>query len=372
MTEIMNIKLKTLTPLWTGGVDDEMDRVHETGIIGSLRWWYEALVRGLGGWARDPSQHKCSFDAEKYRESTVTDERYRLRNAGLCDACQVFGATGWQRRFRLTVEDHTERLWTPPPNALNVRPPGRRRGWYLPPGHVGELTIRIQGDQATCSLLASLFLFLEQWGAIGAKPQLGYGVFRLQNREALAARAQDWAWKLVGDDELDPTCPDLRRFGFFRFRFSPSTKGWWTRAPGIERLLGRSDMANALRQAVDREMIPLSPALKNVWRFDRWQGSRDDERELFGTAFGRYEPVRSKIVVSWAYLDGDDWEVRGWVWLPAQTANGLQQLWDIVRDEATWRKTLNAPAGTLMTVPDVKTWQAQSVEQVKSFLEVKT
>lgn len=37
----MEIKLRTLTPLWTGGVGGTCDRVHETGIIGSLRWWYE-------------------------------------------------------------------------------------------------------------------------------------------------------------------------------------------------------------------------------------------------------------------------------------------------------------------------------------------
>ena len=47
----LTIELKTLTPLWTGGVDKTCDRLHETGLIGSLRWWYEALVRGLGGYA---------------------------------------------------------------------------------------------------------------------------------------------------------------------------------------------------------------------------------------------------------------------------------------------------------------------------------
>lgn len=361
MTNTMKITLKTLTPLWTGGVDGEMDRVHETGIIGSLRWWYEALVRGLGGWACDPTNTTCEYDPTKPDD-------------GLCDACQVFGATGWRRRFRLTIEDHTERLWSPPPNALNVRPPGRRRGWYLPPGHVGEFTIHIQGDQATCNLLASLFLFLERWGAIGAKPQLGYGVFRLQNREELAARARSKGWGSVDGAGPAPTRPDLRHFGFFRFRFSPSTKGWWTRVPGIERALGSGDAAHALRQAVDRRMIPVPPALKNVWRFQRWQGSRDIkhvEPELFDTAFGRYDPVRSKLVISWAYPADEAWEVRGWVWLPAGISSGtLQQLWKIVRDEGTWRTTLNAPSGKLMMIPDVETWQAQPVEQVKNFLEV--
>jgi CRISPR-associated protein Cmr1 len=42
--------------LWTGGpVSGKMERVHETGIIGSLRWWYEAIVRSLGGSVCDPT-----------------------------------------------------------------------------------------------------------------------------------------------------------------------------------------------------------------------------------------------------------------------------------------------------------------------------
>ncbi len=99
----MDVRLKTLTPLWTGGVDQTCDRLHETGLIGSLRWWYEALVRGLGGYACDPTEHACTFDEEKYRRSKATDEHQRLREAGLCDACQMFGATGWARKFRLRV-----------------------------------------------------------------------------------------------------------------------------------------------------------------------------------------------------------------------------------------------------------------------------
>ena len=56
----MEIKLKTLTPLWTGGVETgRVDRLHETGILGSIRWWMEALVRGMGGEACDSSQGTC-------------------------------------------------------------------------------------------------------------------------------------------------------------------------------------------------------------------------------------------------------------------------------------------------------------------------
>ncbi|MCS6888414.1 MAG: type III-B CRISPR module RAMP protein Cmr1, partial [Chloroflexus sp.] len=102
----MEIRLETLTPLWTGGVKaGKVDRIHETGILGSLRWWFEVLVRGLGGKACDLSKGSCGFDEAKYRKSGAEDERQRLRDAGLCDVCQVFGATGWRRRFRLRITD---------------------------------------------------------------------------------------------------------------------------------------------------------------------------------------------------------------------------------------------------------------------------
>jgi len=41
----VNITLIALTPLWTGGVDQTCDHLHETGLIGALRWWYEARMR---------------------------------------------------------------------------------------------------------------------------------------------------------------------------------------------------------------------------------------------------------------------------------------------------------------------------------------
>lgn len=87
MTEPLTITLRTLTPLWTGGVDQTCDRLHETGLIGSLRWWYEALVRGLGGYACDPtSDDRCPHDG-----------------GNRCAACEVFGCTGQEGDFRFGV-----------------------------------------------------------------------------------------------------------------------------------------------------------------------------------------------------------------------------------------------------------------------------
>ena len=41
------VKIKALTPIWTGDADGKNTTLRETGIIGSIRWWHEALIRGL-------------------------------------------------------------------------------------------------------------------------------------------------------------------------------------------------------------------------------------------------------------------------------------------------------------------------------------
>lgn len=184
----MEIKIKTLTPLWTGGVEPgKVDRIHETGILGSLRWWYEVMVRGLGGYACDPSQGRCAFDAKKYQESKAADERHRLRDDGLCDVCQIFGATGWRRRFRLTIVDST----APDPSVqqkIQVKKDTRESRWYFPKDQndkprSGALILCIQAVDPEFSpmIIAGLIQFIADWTALGARAQMGFGVITIAN-----------------------------------------------------------------------------------------------------------------------------------------------------------------------------------------------
>ena len=168
MTEIMTITLKTLTPLWTGGVDGKCDRLHATGLIGSLRWWYEAILRGLGGHVCDPVEQPCLYDTEQPHN-------------GLCLGCQMFGATGWARRFRLTVEDRTSSGGpTHPqrPTGDRYKRDGRTRpAWYFKGGREGDLELRIvpANDDFDPITIRGTLSLIERHGSLAAKPQLGYG-----------------------------------------------------------------------------------------------------------------------------------------------------------------------------------------------------
>ena len=347
----LKIFIQTLTPLWTGGVNNTADRLYETGIIGSLRWWYEAIVRGLEGDACDPTKHECEFKREKYKMAIDQgkNEHGALREAKLCDVCRIFGATGWRRRFDLRViQDETGPAWDSEmmPN-LNIRPPERSHGWFLPAGRIGNFKLDVRGNSDTIGSLAALFLFLEKWGALGAKSQLGYGIFKIINRDEVQECSKNW--QKMGHGKNLSGLPDLRQFAFFRFRFKPSNDDWWTQLGGLQRLLGKRKTAHIISKLAHQRMVPVSPTLKNQWRFKEWQAPYSAKRWLLG-ASTEDDRLRSKVAVSWAYRDDDVWIVRGWAWMPEKEKRGREVLEHgleinsfekFLRNESIWKKTLN-------------------------------
>lgn len=354
---IMEVRIQTLTPLWTGGVDGSMDRTHETGIIGSMRWWYEAIVRGLGGKACDPtSNNKCSYDPKDFRPPEQQ----------LCPVCYVFGSTGWRRRFRLDIVDNqTKPAWMGNDGrAINIRPPDRTRGWFLPPGRMGNMSLCLDGDKQVLDLLAALLLFIEKWGNLSAKPQLGYGVFKIVNRDEIKERAIRYPWQVIGASFQEGDKPDMRSFGFLRYNFLPKDSAWWMQLGDMERV-------GALIQTVvaTYKTVPTAPALKNEWRFHQWHGSLEDEKWMFGTLQWRdpegTKRLRSKVAVSWAYSHDKGWVVRVWGWM--QKPQIASMVWDLLRDTTAWEKALHVP-GTLEIHPSGN-WCEWMPEDVARFLE---
>ena len=178
------IEVKTLTPLWTGDINGECSKIKETSIIGSLRWWYEAIVRGLDGYACNPaSQNKedrCRLDYDKFSKAVDSGKRTQeTLDEQICPVCQLFGCTGWSRRFRLEIEELDKECfdrWGLKKNnrfSLNIteiKNIGEKHKWIF------KNTLKI----------------IEKYGAIGGrttrKPQkskigMPYGLIRLECNE---------------------------------------------------------------------------------------------------------------------------------------------------------------------------------------------
>ena len=173
---MLTVHCKTLTPIWTGGVEQASDRLRETGLIGSLRWWYEVLVRGLGGYACDPTgEGRCPpYDP-------------KVGKAGVCAACYLFGTTGWARLFTLRA------AITSPQNIARVRfvtSLGANKGWlgrifpatemWLPYGDL-DLSVFTRGEDDAYAIqqIAWTIATVAGQGGLGAKLQHGFGQIRL-------------------------------------------------------------------------------------------------------------------------------------------------------------------------------------------------
>ncbi len=386
----MDITIKTLTPLWTGGIDGKCDRIHETGILGSLRWWMEVLVRGLGGQVNDPTSDKRSgldpkkFDAKKFDAKTYhrlqgeAERRQYLRNAGLCDVSQIFGATGWKHRFRLTVNEvNKENLDWQPSVGLKITPPDRTRGWFLNPGWLGTATLTLHGDSEILAKLHTLLRFVEAWGSLGARPQLGYGAFRIQE---IKAAPPPFPYEVYGDQPPSDQ-PDLRTFTFFKLRFTPKTTTWWHMVPGIKELRTKRDSWTELEQLAEQGMVPTTPALKNYLRYHQQWSSPALPHWLFGTIRQGDDRIRSKVTFSWAYrlIESDEWEIRGWMYLPQNRDSRVWQreIWDKFKENLgqpqTWLSALGLQAtdyraAKVIISPTELPWKVHTISEMQTFL----
>ncbi len=382
MTDELSITLKTLTPLWTGGVDQSADRLHETGLLGSLRWWYEALVRGLGGYACDPTEHACQFDEEKYRKSKATNERDRLREAGVCDGCQLFGCTGWTRKFRLSVSPDGQKLLGDQQNVLipsgrkhQTRRGERAGGWFVfSESRIGEIAFELTSlRDADLRPIHTILALISRYASLGAKGASGYGVIQADIKP-------DLAW-IQGFGNQPParnsTLPDFRDFFFARFKFQEPTgnTNWWQNINGIRQAVnGQLDdhsSPNPLRQAKkeleqmkQQGILPIAPAIRNWLRY-HWQHNLNPNLaldDIFGDA---RSAIGSKILVSYAYCVNSAWEFRIWGWLPCSIFNQnnrdtfLQSLCAAFGQNALWKFVF----GESQITPTLTEWHALTCDQ---------
>lgn len=173
---IRPLQIELLTPLWTANAEKKGGNILETGILGSLRWWYEAILRGLGFHVCDPSQRACLYNGKS-------------KLASICPACQLFGCTGYSRRFRLVIsEDNNSNTGELLEIKLSNPGSSEHRGWRIPaeksaePLRLSLLHMRHGGlrEVERTSLHYTLRL-IERYGALGAKTSQGQGVIRVKD-----------------------------------------------------------------------------------------------------------------------------------------------------------------------------------------------
>lgn len=308
----MEVKIKTLTPLWTGGVETgKCDRIHETGILGSLRWWMEVLVRGVGGNACDPTEQKCS------------------RKNGLCDVCKIFGAEGQKRRFRLEIEE------TQVSNATIKHPIRANRTytdkqskqktptWYFPePPNTpknGTFTLKIHSlnPDFKPEVIGGLIQFIADWSALGARPQMGFGAIEIEppiNIQSL----YDWLITIPGSKTLSDYKGMPLLQNIFLARIQPKNPNSSFTEQDTFNL--KYDLRNCFRAEevirTEENKIQIKSLIlkkdKKDGNISQGDGNKNLRHFIMGTVDG--DRMAAKIKISRPYEN--DKLMRVWGWIP--------------------------------------------------------
>ena len=295
----MKVRIKTLTPLWTGDAERKNTELRETGIIGSLRWWYEALIRGLGGSACDPTNSKC--EGENH-----------------CDACELFGCTGWSRKFRLEVEFNTTipEVWIGTREKRGNRYLKRNVAGFMSDGSIILTFIPLRDiSQNEWALLNKTLQIIADYGALGSKTSQGNGVIEIrENNLPHKDKKPEKLEKSDNNNEL----PNLGNFFFYKFRikFKEDVSNlidrnvFWTHA--LDHPNFQDYRENWKKLWNDYHFLPISFHIRDAIR--HLEGNRNERHAIFGIG-GNYAHG-SKVFVSHGYkIDENDEktvEIRIW------------------------------------------------------------
>jgi len=351
----MEIALTTLTPIWTGNIDKSSINIIENGILGSIRWWAEAINRGSDYTSCDPTN-------DDYQCPQNINNRNKY-----CLSCFIFGATGKRRLFKIQLEGGDSLFQ----QYIQIKPNRRNRGWYYPgSGIMGDISIKIiplnrifKNEYVTLPVSIASKL-----GGIGAKNQLGYGVSNLNKIPDInineyfnsELKHNPNIRKNVGNQSRYPNLKDMF---FAKINFKVNSQDWWKKIDGIKnnpKLWKKNE--EYYEKWIEQGTIPIYPAIKNWLRYregkNLWNTNNNYQNQrienfLLGTIKeccpkcftsgnglikDRYnsnkrwckncresisknkilDKIASKIYVSFAYRldDYSKWEFRIWGWIP--------------------------------------------------------
>jgi len=252
-------RLTALTDVWTGDANGKEQRTVTTGLLGSIRWWLEVLVRGLGGAACDPADpnNRCPDRQDKR-----------------CVVCELFGCTGWARKFRFAVLDGNGEVM-----VAQIK-------------HGSEFAVRFTPLRAVTAeewaLLDTTLALIAGYGAIGGKTVLkpsdepnrahawqhrDYGLIRVEQGAAQAPISQSQLAQYICDGrwrkspQQDFVWASLANFWCVSGRYLSRQD---TSGSTFNKLLGRRELKNQGQQLASNDSV------------SRWlAGSRQESKKIF-------------------------------------------------------------------------------------------
>jgi CRISPR-associated protein Cmr1 len=366
----MLITVKPLTPLWTGDAEGSGDSIRESGILGSLRWWYEALLRGNGHEPCDLGVEPCLYEPDRGQ-------------ASICHACQLFGCTGYARRFTvrlINVDDNTtlNRKIENQLITVKLRNPtnGHDRGWFVPWKPQESFAIEFRPARPgtfdavdKASILHTLRL-IAQFGALGARTSQGQGIVNITCRtdedQSDALSIVEWRTSLgqrpARQAQSQNAWPNFADFVGVHVTLGPGVQpdqNWWENTGPLV-FLRDAQRNRTVPYPANPVCVPSAPAVRAELR--SWlrttanvpipggsigRAELEEQRHaIMGYAKGN-SAQGSNVFVSHLYkeLEDNQWKMRVFAFLPANGAPAEAALRRLLQNPVAFPKLLEKALG---------------------------
>ncbi|MDD3050295.1 MAG: type III-B CRISPR module RAMP protein Cmr1 [Candidatus Cloacimonetes bacterium] len=170
------IIFETITPLFTGNCNQEMDEIKPTSIMGSLRFWFEVICHfsGLFKYLKNDLDQKA-FEKKVKENPAISDEEIQ-KELNLSPTAFYFGCTGWKSQIGIEKINPSEK-------DIRLIEPNKKKivdgkNWHLPKKYYeGQFTIEftLQDQSLKENILLPLLQFIQEYGFLGGKNNIGFG-----------------------------------------------------------------------------------------------------------------------------------------------------------------------------------------------------
>jgi CRISPR-associated protein Cmr1 len=203
--EEIKVEFETITPLFTGNVEGKCLEIKPSAIMGSLRFWFEVYCHFAGinvsyekenldyNWFKSELEKKVKEGLEKNQKIDTHKIAFEIAKNKLTLPSLIFGCTGWKSRIEIEsikyLDDYCfgNRLGLPDKICIKKRKEAKGNCpknsndfwsvWYLSqPYFFGKFEITFRTTREIKSnILLPLLNFIQKYGFIGAKNNIGYG-----------------------------------------------------------------------------------------------------------------------------------------------------------------------------------------------------
>jgi CRISPR-associated protein Cmr1 len=218
--ENIKVTFETITPLWTGDAWGNNTEIRPSSIMGSLRFWFEVICYFAGITTdNDYEEGKLKVDItskqlqEKFLElfkNNLDKDHNELIDITLAELgvplpARIFGCTGWESLIRIKeikIIKNNKDNYNYPVGKIkfdeleykNSRGNIIIPAWYFNKGFLGpfEITFEIKNKSISNNILYPLLNFIQKYGYLGGKWNLGYGRFKVEKVEENRQKKDDW------------------------------------------------------------------------------------------------------------------------------------------------------------------------------------